>query len=162
MHCELRCGDAKTPQLCLPFSHDPLNSGTKLLLQFRVLRLDLLQDGNVGVGVFPEGEKILIGGAGFRGVGLQDKGTGKAEVREGADGLINDYASPMDDFFKFHRSFSPHLSGEIRGAAHIDTIRSGLAELLMRLMEGSWCTPGVDILCISSRISHFGNNLSLT
>jgi hypothetical protein len=25
-------------------------------------------------------------------------------------------------------------------------IRSGLAQLLMRLMEGSWRTPGVDIL----------------
>src|ERR1700676_814827 len=29
-----------------------------LLLQLRVLRLGFLQDGNVGVGVFPEGEEI--------------------------------------------------------------------------------------------------------
>jgi hypothetical protein len=60
MHCELRGCDAKTPQLCLPFSHDLLNSGTKLLLQFRVLGLGLLQDGDVGVGVFPKREEILI------------------------------------------------------------------------------------------------------
>ena len=36
------------------------------LLQFRVLRLGFLQDGNVrsvsGVGVFPEREKIFVGG----------------------------------------------------------------------------------------------------
>jgi hypothetical protein len=32
------------------------------LLQLRVLRLGLFQDGDVGVGVFPEGEEILIGG----------------------------------------------------------------------------------------------------
>jgi hypothetical protein len=32
-----------------------------VLLQFRVLRLGLLQDGDVGVCVFPEGEKRLDG-----------------------------------------------------------------------------------------------------
>jgi hypothetical protein len=31
-----------------------------LLLQFRVLRLGLIEDGDVGVGVFPEGEEVLI------------------------------------------------------------------------------------------------------
>ena len=35
------------------------------LLQLRVLRLGLFQDGNVGVGVFPEGEEILVCGEGF-------------------------------------------------------------------------------------------------
>jgi|ERR1017187_9926445 hypothetical protein len=32
------------------------------LLQLRVLRLGFLQDGDVGVGVFPEGEEIIVGG----------------------------------------------------------------------------------------------------
>jgi hypothetical protein len=31
-------------------------------LQSRVLGFGLLQDGNVSVGVFPEGEEILVGG----------------------------------------------------------------------------------------------------
>jgi len=31
-------------------------------LQLRVLRLGFLQDGDVGVGVFPEGEEIFVGG----------------------------------------------------------------------------------------------------
>jgi hypothetical protein len=31
-------------------------------LQLRVLRFSFLQDGNVGVGVFPEGEEVLVGG----------------------------------------------------------------------------------------------------
>src|ERR1039458_5416417 len=35
------------------------------LLQSRILRFGLLVDGDVGVGVFPEGEEILICGAGF-------------------------------------------------------------------------------------------------
>ena len=40
-------------------------------LQLRILRLGLLQDGDVGVGVFPEGEEVLVLGAGFGGVALQ-------------------------------------------------------------------------------------------
>jgi hypothetical protein len=43
----------------------------------------LLQDGDVGVGVFPQGEQIFIGGAGFGGVAGEDVGTGKAEMRKG-------------------------------------------------------------------------------
>ena len=31
-------------------------------LRFRVLRLGLLQDGDVGVGVFPESEEVVVGG----------------------------------------------------------------------------------------------------
>jgi len=32
------------------------------LLQPRILSFGLLQDGDVGVGVFPEGEEVLVGG----------------------------------------------------------------------------------------------------
>ena len=35
---------------------------TGMLVQLRVLRLGLLQDGDVGVGVFPEREEIFVGG----------------------------------------------------------------------------------------------------
>src|ERR1035441_8738867 len=34
-------------------------------LQLRVLRFGFFQDGDIGIGVFPEREKILIGGPGF-------------------------------------------------------------------------------------------------
>jgi hypothetical protein len=39
--------------------------GGRRLLQLRVLRLGFLQDRDVGVGVFPEGEEILVSGARF-------------------------------------------------------------------------------------------------
>ena len=48
----------------IPSRSPPNNS---IATQFRVLRLGLLQDGNVGVGVFPEGEEIFISGACLRG-----------------------------------------------------------------------------------------------
>ena len=38
--------------------------------RIRILRLGLLQDGNVGVGIFLEGEEILIGRLGPDGVAL--------------------------------------------------------------------------------------------
>ena len=53
-------------------------------MQFRVLRFGLLQDGDVGVGVFPEGEEILVVGFSLEGVALQNIGAGEAESREGS------------------------------------------------------------------------------
>jgi hypothetical protein len=45
-------------------------------LQLRILSINLLQDGYVGVGVFPESEEILISGLGFRNVVLHGIGSG--------------------------------------------------------------------------------------
>ena len=47
------------------------------LLQLRVLRLGLLQDGDVGVGVFPEGEEILV--RSFRLGGVTRKRVGRLD-----------------------------------------------------------------------------------
>src|SRR5205809_774635 len=52
------------------------------LLQLRVLRLGLLQDGDVGVGVFPEREKTLIGGTRLCGISLHGICPGEAELGE--------------------------------------------------------------------------------
>lgn len=43
------------------------------LLQFGISGFGLLQDGNVGVSVFPESKEIFIGGAGLcpRGAGIR-------------------------------------------------------------------------------------------
>jgi len=60
------------------------------LLQLRVFRLGFLQDGNVGVGVFPQPEEVFVGGerpsAGSIGIGalhgsrLQDIGARDTEM----------------------------------------------------------------------------------
>ena len=51
------------------------------LLQLRVLRLGFLQNGNVGVGVFPEGEEILVCTLRFGGVAREAVGAGQTQVR---------------------------------------------------------------------------------
>jgi len=53
----------------------------RLLLQLRVLRFGFFQDGDVGVGVFPEGEETLIGGTGFGGVASHGISAGHAQIR---------------------------------------------------------------------------------
>jgi len=53
-----------------------------LLLQFRVLRFGFFQDGDVRVGVFPEGEEILICRLGFGGVALQGVSATDLEMRQ--------------------------------------------------------------------------------
>jgi hypothetical protein len=59
-------------------SRDPLLKVRKTLLQLRVLHLRLLQDRDVGVSVFPEGEKVLVGGSSFGSVPLQSVSAGEA------------------------------------------------------------------------------------
>lgn len=73
----------------------------------------MLEDGKIGVGVLPEGEEILIGFAGvgagsvgvgtLRGLGFEGVGTSEAQTRKRALGLVNDYATMVDDFLKFRR-----------------------------------------------------------
>src|ERR1700686_3344045 len=52
-------------------------------MQLRVLCLGCFQDGDVGIGIFPERQKILVLGASFRSIGLQGVGTSQAQVRQG-------------------------------------------------------------------------------
>jgi hypothetical protein len=47
------------------------------LLQLCVFGFGFFQDWDVGVGVFPEGEKVLVGDAGFRGFALHLVGAGE-------------------------------------------------------------------------------------
>jgi hypothetical protein len=53
----------------------------------------LLQDGDVGVGVFPEGEEIVVGGLGFGGVAREGIRAGEAEMRQRTQGKVDDNAA---------------------------------------------------------------------
>jgi hypothetical protein len=53
------------------------------LLQLGVLGLGFFQDRDVGVGVFPEGEEILIRRVSASRVVLRGKGAGEAELGQG-------------------------------------------------------------------------------
>src|SRR5213592_2459198 len=72
-------------------------------LQLRVLRLGFLQDGDVGVGVFPEGEEILIGGAGLGCVPGEGMGTGQAEMGKRTERIVQYDTAVVENFLKLDR-----------------------------------------------------------
>ena len=72
--------------------------GEKRLLQFRVLRLGFFQDGNVGVGVFPESEEVLVCGARFRGITLQCVGTRQAKAGQGSKRRVAHETTVCNEF----------------------------------------------------------------
>ena len=81
------------------------------LLQFRVFRRGLLEDGNVGVGAFPECEEILICHLSLGSVALQDIGASKAEMGECANGFVLHNAAVVEDFLELGCGFAALTGG---------------------------------------------------
>src|SRR5271155_1026595 len=92
----------------------------RALLQLRVLCLGLLQDGDVGVGVFPERKEIFVGGerpdAGgisvraLRCSRLHGIGTSHSQVRQRSSPAVPDDAAVVENLLKLGRG-SVALSG---------------------------------------------------
>ena len=89
------------------------------LLQLRVLRLGLLQDGNIRVGVFPEGQEIPIGGAGFGRVALHGVGTRQFEAGQCAPWEVHHQSSVINEFLKFRCRSVAVVQHEIGLPTHI-------------------------------------------
>jgi hypothetical protein len=62
-----------------------INCEAERSLQLCVLSLGLLQDGDVGVGVFPKSEEVLVGSFRFRGVTLHGIGATELKMGESTD-----------------------------------------------------------------------------
>ena len=81
------------------------------LLQLCVLRLGLLQDGDVGVGVFPKRQEVLIGGFCLGGVALNSVGTAELEMGECADGRVQHDSAMVEDSLELGSSFAALVRG---------------------------------------------------
>src|SRR5271170_648334 len=94
------------------------------LLQLRVLRLGLLQDGDVGVGVFPEGEEIFVsgertsaGGIGNRSLRssrLQGIGASHSQLCQRSRPAVPDNAAVLEDFSEFSGSLLTLSGRQVR------------------------------------------------
>jgi hypothetical protein len=62
------------------------------------------EDGDIGVGVFPECEEIVVGGTSLRCVALKGIGAGKTEVREGSRFTRPYNPSMVENFLKLGSS----------------------------------------------------------
>src|ERR1700683_1052218 len=70
------------------------------LLQLRELRPGFLQYGDVGSGIFPESEEILIGGLGLGGVTREHICAGEAEMRQRAKREVDNDAAVVEELLK--------------------------------------------------------------
>src|SRR5216683_1210468 len=69
-------------------------------LQLCVLRLGLLKEGNVWIGVFPEREEILVRGATLGDVALEGVGTTQLEMRQCTDGFVEHDPAMVNNFLE--------------------------------------------------------------
>jgi len=133
-------------------------------LQFRVFRLSLLQDGDVGVGVFPEDEEVLVGGAGLGEGGAWERGhlarsllfptggrdarapsyagfqcvrSAQAQVRQRADRLVQDDARVVENFLEFGGCRGTLVRGQVRLAPQVDRVKGKVQSLAERV----WAQP---------------------
>ena len=70
----------------------------------------MLQDGDVRVRIFPEGEEVLLGRLSLCGVALHDIGSADLETRERAGGRVQHNPTMVEDFLKLDYGFGPLLS----------------------------------------------------
>ena len=75
-----------------------------MLLQLGVLRFSLLQDGDVGIGIFPEGKEILVSGTRRRFIAGKRSGASQAEMRQRNQWKIHDHAGMIEDLLKLRGS----------------------------------------------------------
>ena len=105
-----------------------------VLLQLGVLRLGLLQDGNVGVGVFPKREEIFVGGKPphasgigirtLRGLRLQSVRPSHSQMRQSSRPAIPDDPAVVENLLKLGGSTA--LSGcQVCLAAYVNVIETG-------------------------------------
>jgi hypothetical protein len=74
-------------------------------LQLGVFRLGLLEDRDVGVGVFPEAKEILVGSLGLGLISGQDKRSAELQVRQRTDGIGGDDPAMTQNFLKLRSGF---------------------------------------------------------
>src|SRR6266849_7877105 len=94
--------------------------------QPRILLLGFLQDGDVGIGVFPESEKILVCGAGLTDVGLHRVSTSEAEVGECPQREVQHNTAMIEEFLELGSGCRAVVGHELGLAAQVHRVQSSL------------------------------------
>src|ERR1019366_990611 len=88
-----------------------------LLLQLRVFCLGFFQDGNVGIGILPRGEEILVGGACARSVVLCGQRPREPELRERIVEIQGPQAAARQELAELRDGFARLPGGKVGLAA---------------------------------------------
>jgi hypothetical protein len=76
-------------------------------LQLGVLPLSLFEDRSVRIGIFPELQEVLVFGASLAAVTGERVGAAKAEMGQGADGLVQGDAGVVENLLEFGGAAAP-------------------------------------------------------
>src|SRR5271157_230258 len=91
-------------------------------LQLRVLRLRLLQDGNIGVGIFPEGEEVQVRSLSLGSIALHGVGSCQLQTGQCTNWVADHDSRVIQDLAEFRRGLGALMCCEIRLASHKDRI----------------------------------------
>ena len=116
-----------------------LGKHSPVSLQLPVLRLGMLQDGDVGVGVFPEGEEVLILGSGLHRIAGEGVGTGEAETSEGTSRKVDDDAATVNHFLELDGSGGAVVGCQVGLAANIGRISAVRIANGIPILDGLSC-----------------------
>ena len=87
-------------------------------MKLRVLRLRLPQDGNIGVGIFPERKEIVIRRPCLSGVALQKIRSRQAEAGKHADCFVDHHTAVLQDLLELGRSLLAQTGRQIRFSSY--------------------------------------------
>src|SRR5882762_4853625 len=120
----------------------------QMLFQFRVFRLGLFKDGNVGVGVFPECEEVLVGGErtntggisirALRGSRLQGVGTSHSQMRQRSRPTVPDDAAVVENLLKLGGGSTAPSDCQVCLSSYIHMVETGniVDELNLPQLDG--------------------------
>ena len=121
------------------------------LLQLRILRFGLLENGDVGVGVFPECEEVPICRLCFGGVALQSVSASQLEMGQCADTFVENDSAMVKNFLEFGHSFAAPVLGQIGKTTNIDGIEGRpvyISQFIwssrLKSIDGPWSVIAVD------------------
>src|ERR1700684_372399 len=97
-------------------------------LQFGIFSFSLLKNRNIGVGIFPEREEILIGRAGAAGVACFCSRSRQAEMRQRAGPTVPYNPAMIEQLLEFSGRGGSLLRLQIRFTAQINLIHAGVIE----------------------------------
>src|SRR5215469_8419381 len=105
------------------------DSGTfwQELLQLRILDFGFFQDGDVGVGIFPECQEILIRSFRLGGVAGKRVSTPQAKMRQRPYRRVGYDTSMFEEFLELRRSFGRLICGQIGFSSQIDRLTAPYA-----------------------------------
>jgi hypothetical protein len=96
----------------------------------------LLQDGEVGIGVFPQSEKALVGGASLGSVARGYVGSRKSETSQGANGIVAQELAVLEHLLELHGCDSPLLRMHVSFSPNVN--RDQWQKCVGRLVRSSY------------------------